>query len=477
LDPDFAMAYRAMAIAYENLGYKSEAQKKLKQAFDLAEKISDREKYYIQGQYYMQTVSSYDKAIETYQKLLENYPNDEIGRNNLATLYIRLEQWDEAQKLLQGNITEGTEGIQSYLNLSEVYMSKGLMDEAQNVLESFLENVYDNATIHESLAKNYLWKSEFSLASVEAEHAFRIDPLHHRNFLLKGDIRNYLGDISGAEREYQNLLNTPEPTAHNQGLHRLVNIYLFQGRFKEALELARQGVELAELLGEKSWLIDYNLTLASIYLELNQPEEALNACKQAWDVANEQDYLEGKREILFFQGLAYLSMGNVDQAETTAGMLESLCSESSNENVCRYYFFLQGTIEHRKQNYPEAVRWLKEAIESIPSPFFGRYLWAMILNSLGQVYFDSGDLQNAKTQYDMLTALPQGRVHWGDVYVEGFYMLAKIYDENNIRPMAVRNYRRFLELWENADSNIQKVAKSEERLSELQMPLSTLIQK
>ena len=101
----------------------------------------------------------------------------------------------------------------------------------------------------------------------------------------------------------------------------------------------------------------------------------------------------------------------------------------------------------------------------------------MTLDSLGQVYLDSSDLQNAKIQYDKLTALPQGRVHWGNIYVEGFFMLAKIYDENNIRPMAVRNYQRFLDLWKNADPNIQEVAQSEERLSELQMPLSTLIKK
>ena len=477
LDPNFAMAYRSMALAYENLGYKNEAQKKLKQAFDLADKVSDREKFYIQGQYYMQSESNYDKAIETYQKLLDSYPDDEIGRNNLAILYIRLEKWEEAQKLLQGNISQGSEGIQSYLNLAQVYMARGLMDEAQNVLESFLNNVYDNATIHESLAHNYLWKSEFSLASVEAEHAFRIDPLHHRNFLLKGDIRNYLGDISGSEREYQNLLNTPEPTAHNQGLNRLVNLYLFQGRFKEALELARQGIELADLLGEKSWLIDYNLTLALIQLELNKPEEALKACNQAWEVANEQDYIGAKREILISQGLSYLSLGKIDQAETTSRVLKSLCEESLNNNVCRYYSFLQGRIEHKKRNYSEAVRLLKETEASIPSPYFGRYFWAMTLDSLGQVYLDSSDLQNAKIQYDKLTALPQGRVHWGNIYVEGFFMLAKIYDENNIRPMAVRNYQRFLDLWKNADPNIQEVAQSEERLSELQMPLSTLIKK
>ena len=386
-----------------------------------------------------------------------------------------MEQWDEAQKLLQGNIAGRVEGIQSYLNLAQVYMNRGLIDEAQDVLESFLDYVYDNATIHESLAHNYLWKGEFSLASVEAEHAFRIEPLHHRNFLLKGDIRNYLGDLNGTEREYQNLLNTSEPTAHNQGLHRLINLYLFQGRFREAFEQARHGIELADLLGEKSWLIDYNLTLASIYFDLDQPDEVLKVCRQAWEAAEKEGSLEGKRKILLFQGLAYLSMGKINQAETTAAELKTICDKYLNKNICRYHSFLKGKIEHNKQNHPEAVRFLKEALASIPSPYFGRYFWALLLHSLGQVYFDSGDLQNAKIQYDVLTAFPQGRVHWGNLYVRGFYMLAKIYDENNIRPMAVRNYQRFLELWKNADSNIQKVAESEERLSELQMPLSTLI--
>jgi serine/threonine protein kinase len=51
IDPEFGMAYRAMAAAYGNLRYNSEYRKFMKKAFELSNRLSDRERYHIQGSY------------------------------------------------------------------------------------------------------------------------------------------------------------------------------------------------------------------------------------------------------------------------------------------------------------------------------------------------------------------------------------------------------------------------------------------
>jgi len=48
VDPEFAMAYRSMAVGYANLGYNTEAREHMQKAMQLAERISDRERYTIQ---------------------------------------------------------------------------------------------------------------------------------------------------------------------------------------------------------------------------------------------------------------------------------------------------------------------------------------------------------------------------------------------------------------------------------------------
>ncbi|GAH92069.1 unnamed protein product, partial [marine sediment metagenome] len=62
----------------------------------MSDQVSDRERYYIEGVYYQQSERTYDKAIEAYDELLEIYPDDFIGNNNLGELYAGLEDWDKA---------------------------------------------------------------------------------------------------------------------------------------------------------------------------------------------------------------------------------------------------------------------------------------------------------------------------------------------------------------------------------------------
>ena len=47
LDPEFAMAYRAMSVAYTNLGYPSRAKEYAQKALELSDRVSDRERYHI----------------------------------------------------------------------------------------------------------------------------------------------------------------------------------------------------------------------------------------------------------------------------------------------------------------------------------------------------------------------------------------------------------------------------------------------
>ena len=47
LDPNFAMAYRAMAAAYANLGEAGRSAENARKAYELREKVSERERFLI----------------------------------------------------------------------------------------------------------------------------------------------------------------------------------------------------------------------------------------------------------------------------------------------------------------------------------------------------------------------------------------------------------------------------------------------
>jgi len=95
LDPAFAMAYARLGVAYSNAGALSKAEGYLKQAYDMRERVTERERMYIEAQY---ASAQFDlpKALESYKLYAATYPRDAAAWNNLATIYAYLGEMEEA---------------------------------------------------------------------------------------------------------------------------------------------------------------------------------------------------------------------------------------------------------------------------------------------------------------------------------------------------------------------------------------------
>jgi len=89
LDPKLGRAYSGMALSEAKLGHADEAAENWKKALALLDGMTEREKYRTLGTYYSRTVGNYPAAIENFTKLLDKYPGDGAGHNNLALAYFR----------------------------------------------------------------------------------------------------------------------------------------------------------------------------------------------------------------------------------------------------------------------------------------------------------------------------------------------------------------------------------------------------
>jgi len=94
LDPTFAMAYARLGVAYGNAGSIAKAEEYLKKAYDLRERVTERERMYIEAQY---ASAQFDlpKSLELYKLYAATYPRDAAAWNNLATIYIYLGEMEE----------------------------------------------------------------------------------------------------------------------------------------------------------------------------------------------------------------------------------------------------------------------------------------------------------------------------------------------------------------------------------------------
>jgi len=467
-DPEFAMAYRTMANAYTNIGYRTEARKRYQKAFELSDRVSDRERYYIEGVYYQQSERTYDKAIETYNELLKIYPDDSVGNNNLGGLYAELEDWDKAIQLLGVNIKNKDESVSSYETIAHSYAAKALYDRATDVLKLYLNNVSDNAYIRFNLADNYLYQGKYNIAQAEVAKAFSLDPKHYFNSLIKGDICHYKQDLINAEKEYLKLLETEEPKAYEEGTKRLVALYLLQGMFEKSREQAKQGIALAGMLGETEWSSRFHLYLAYVHLKSKNLEEALKECNDVLTIASEAGILDRQREALYFKGRIQIEMNSMDKAKKTADELKELIENGMNRKAMRLYYNLMGMIELEKQNFSEAIKNFNQALTLLPSQYNPDDGQALFIDPLAFAYYKAGDYERARQEYERIIHLTTGRMFYGDIYAKSFYMLGKILEEKKMPKQAIEHYKKFLDLWKDADPGIAEVEDAKNRLAEVQ---------
>ena len=84
LDPNFAAAYLALGISYSNMREPGLASQNLTKAYDLRDRVSERERFRISGTYYLLVTGELDKAIETYEMWAKTYPRNGEPYGNLG---------------------------------------------------------------------------------------------------------------------------------------------------------------------------------------------------------------------------------------------------------------------------------------------------------------------------------------------------------------------------------------------------------
>jgi serine/threonine protein kinase/Tfp pilus assembly protein PilF len=458
IDPEFAMAYRSAAASFVNMRLIPAAKKAFKKAFDLSDKASERESYIIKGDYYRLSEATYEKAIDAYKKLLENYPEDGIGNNNLGLLYRDLEEWDMALTYLEVLISLADESPSPYSNAAYAYAAKGLESKAIEVFENYLKNVGDHWVIRFAMSEQYICQGKYDLARSEWEKAISLQPYSNPPYILlmnNAIILQLTGNLQEAEEEYLRAMKSSGFGAAPLGRRYSVHINLLQGKFSKAKSMLKPRQALQE-------------SFAYAYLRLMDPQEALKECDWLWDKALQEENFHLQRMALHYKGLIYLNMKSINEAESVAEELRDLIENGINKKKIRVYHHLMGMIELEKENLPEAIDYFKTANSLLPHQYgFEDNENALFYDSLALAYLKAGDLAKAQEECEKITALTVGRLNFGKIHAKSFYMLGKIYEQKGDTAKAIEHYEKFLNLWKDADPGIAEVEDARKRLAGL----------
>jgi pentatricopeptide repeat protein len=146
------MAYASLGTVYSNNGNTDLSRENIKKAYELRDRVSDREKFYISSHYEQFYNGNLEKAVQVYELWKQTYPkdarqillNEGVIYDEIGDLEKALSSYQEAYRLDPDSVLVSSQ-------LMNCYMSHGRFDEAHAILEKLYAKGKDTGEYHSFL--------------------------------------------------------------------------------------------------------------------------------------------------------------------------------------------------------------------------------------------------------------------------------------------------------------------------------------
>ena len=227
LDPNLAVAYAWLGIWYTSTGEPTIAANFTSKAYQLRDRASEPEKYFISAIYYKEVTGNLEKAEQTAKLWIQAYPRSEMPHTYLAgAIYPALGRYagvvSEAREAISLNRNFSASYPASYAMLMEGYTALNRFDEAKTTYRQALER---------KLYHHYYAEDLYQIAFMQNDAA---------------GMKEQVTQLAGQSGVGDMLLAYEADTA------------AYSGRLKEAEELTRRAMESAEKAGKKEKAATYS---------------------------------------------------------------------------------------------------------------------------------------------------------------------------------------------------------------------------
>jgi eukaryotic-like serine/threonine-protein kinase len=150
LDPNFAMAYSRLGTSYTNLGEATLGTQNTRKAYELRERVSEPEKFYIESHYYQNAIGDLEKARQVYELWAQTYPRDWVPPINLQEIYGDFGQYDKALVEVRESLRLNPNAL-GYSSLVAAYLNLNRFEEARSAAQEAQAKKFDSAGLHQSM--------------------------------------------------------------------------------------------------------------------------------------------------------------------------------------------------------------------------------------------------------------------------------------------------------------------------------------
>jgi tetratricopeptide (TPR) repeat protein len=417
LDTTFAMAYRKLGIAIGRRGRdvarRTEAYTK---AFEYRDRLTDRERYTTIGSYYYSVADDRERAIAAYRALLDLHPDDLTGLNNLALLYAAQRDYEQAVELTWRTVELDPVFVLGYTNTAHYQAALGRWEAAESTLAALAAALPGHPRVEWNRARLAHARGDYEVAEAHllALREARKESLRFRAVTSRA--LSWLAALHGRLAEAE------------------------RHEFDASAADEQRGIPGAALRFEmvRAFLDSYHR---------NRPAEAVRRV----DAALERyplDELEPLDRPYLFLALGYAYYGRPDRAKELLGAWESeidpLIQRGRDDR-----HGARGAIALAEGRFDEAIDGFR-AWNARTSPVNG-------LPNLADAYDHAGQSDSALAVYERFVTTPSmGRMDDDARSLPRAYeRLGDLYEQRGDTAKATYYYGKFVDLWKDADQELQ----------------------
>jgi eukaryotic-like serine/threonine-protein kinase len=420
LDPNFALAYMSLATAYNNLNQIDLSIAAIQKAFELRDRVTERERSHITTLYYDIATGEMEKATEGYKQWKQIYPRDANVYTNLADEFMIAGKYQEAVDAERANIRAESSVI-DYENIAASYIGLNRLDEAQSAIDEAVTRKLDDPVLHENI---------YDLAFLR-------------------------GDAAGMEREVS--LSAGKAGWEDLMLFMHSNTAAFHGRVSEARLLSRRAVEAAQRADLKEPAALWQADAALREVSFGNREQARQLANQSGKTA------PGSRDAQVLVALALARAGDAAQAQT---ILDDLNRRFPVNTIIQSVWLptIRAQLELNRGNAPKAIESLQPAAAYELGEGIGSLNFVCILPAYirGEAYLAAKEGTAAASEFQKLLD-HRGMVANCWTGALAHLGIGRSYALSGDVAKAKIAYQDFLALWKDADPDIPllKAAKLE----------------
>ncbi len=347
-DPRFGRAWSGLAVSADKLGKSDAAAEAWQKAMQLLDSMTERERYRTAGAYYSLVARNSQKAIDNYETLVESYPSDDAGFNNLAVSYFMALQFDKA--------------LEAGRKVVDIYPSKPMY--------------------HANYSLYAMYASDFESAKSEAAITLELNPNYHKAYLPYAVAALVEGDKESARKAYDDMAKTGARGASLANIG-VADMLLWSDDAAGAETTLLEGMQADEAAENKRALATKKMIYSYALLQQGKDVNEVSA------TVIEALALSSSMSQLVPAALMYVELGKDKEAAAVATEL----SGSLNVQRRAYAKLIDALLLAKKGETIAAVDTLQEALELAD-------VW-LVRFYLGQAYFNAGHYAEAVAEFTL----------------------------------------------------------------------------